>query len=424
MKFSSSSFKFLVSSFALLLAFGGTADAQWIIDGQQTQTLNLNVSDPQALYTDGSREITGPLPFASSLTATSGWFRANLPWDGTHTFFLVNEDEELINFSSSENVGLQIGQMIVRDTGLYQLSDGASVNMEDHTLYGGWQIEQVLPYDEAIISRGFADGKYMIAGEAATQPLKFAQSLTATNGALQIYSSDNADHLGFFKTLSFQDGLQFCTEGSASMLFGSGNAGLLVGMSSIVQLEYGKRINFETGELSGSTGAKEWRVATDPIDAAGIVSRGYADTHYLRSDTPLTAPLDFDPVYSGAAFKAYAVDDGITVGYFYPRTDENGLRLSGSTSSLLIGDPAEGLNLYASSLYYSGTGARIGFEDRELDGGQWTVTSSPTVAGGIVSKGYADGRYLQRTEGITTNRVIQAGDTLVISNGLITAINP
>jgi hypothetical protein len=29
-----------------------------------------------------------------------------------------------------------------------------------------------------------------------------------------------------------------------------------------------------------------------------------------------------------------------------------------------------------------------------------------------------------RTEGITTNHTVQAGDVLVISNGLITAINP
>ena len=51
-------------------------------------------------------------------------------------------------------------------------------------------------------------------------------------------------------------------------------------------------------------------------------------------------------------------------------------------------------------------------------------TENPTETTGIVNKGYADGRYLLRTTGITTNRVIQAGNTLVISNGLITAINP
>ncbi len=42
-----SSFIVLLSSFALLFALCAQADL-WIIDGQQTQTLNLNVSDPQA----------------------------------------------------------------------------------------------------------------------------------------------------------------------------------------------------------------------------------------------------------------------------------------------------------------------------------------------------------------------------------------
>jgi len=37
---------------------------------------------------------------------------------------------------------------------------------------------------------------------------------------------------------------------------------------------------------------------------------------------------------------------------------------------------------------------------------------------------YADTRYLMRSEGITTNHTVQAGDVLQIQNGLITAINP
>jgi hypothetical protein len=173
---------------------------QWIIDGQRVQALEIHVSDPQAVYTDGTREMTAPI--------------------------------------------------------------------------------------------------------------KFAQSHTATNGALQIYAKDSEEHFGYFKSLSFQDGLQFSTDQSAPLLFGEQTDGLMVGSSTLIQTGYGSRIDFETGNLTGSAGVK------------------------------------------------------------------------------------------------------------------WHVTENPTDDLGIVNKGYADGRYLLRTTGITTNRVIQAGNTLVISNGLITAIIP
>jgi len=186
----------------MLLALCAPVRAQqWIIDGQRVQSLEIHVSDPQALYTDGTREMTAPI--------------------------------------------------------------------------------------------------------------KFTQSHTATNGALQIYVPDSEDHHGFFKTLSFQDGLQFSTMHSDALFFGQNiSDGLLISPDSIMQLGYNTTINFETGNLTGAAGVK------------------------------------------------------------------------------------------------------------------WHVTENPTEALGIVNKGYADGRYLLRTTGITTNRVIQAGNTLVISNGLITAILP
>ena len=202
-----SSFIVHLSSFALFCAFAPlflcpfcVHAQQWILDGRQTQVFRLEVSDPQAVYTDGTREMTAPI--------------------------------------------------------------------------------------------------------------KFAQSHTATNGALQIYAKDSEEHFGYFKSLSFQDGLQFSTESSAALLFGEQTDGLMVGPSTLIQTGYGSRIDFETRSLTGSAGVK------------------------------------------------------------------------------------------------------------------WNVTENPTEATGIVNKGYADGRYLLRTTGITTNRVIQAGNTLVISNGLITAIIP
>jgi hypothetical protein len=178
----------------------GASAQQWIIDGQRIQALEIHVSDPQAVYTDGSRQMTAPI--------------------------------------------------------------------------------------------------------------KFTQSLTATNGALQIYARDSEDHHVYFKSLNFQDGLQFSTTQSDALLFGTPADGLLVSPNILMHLGYGTTIDFETGSLTGVTGVK------------------------------------------------------------------------------------------------------------------WHVTENPTEALGIVNKGYADGRYLLRTTGITTNRVIQAGNTLVISNGLITAILP
>ena len=179
----------------------GASAQQWILDGQRVQSLEIHVSDPQAVYTDGSRQMTAPI--------------------------------------------------------------------------------------------------------------KFTQSHTATNGALQIYATDSEEHHGYFKSLSFQDGLQFSTVHGNSLFFGQNSSdGLLISPDTIMQFGYGTTINFETGSLTGSAGVK------------------------------------------------------------------------------------------------------------------WHVTENPTEALGIVNKGYADGRYLLRTTGITTNRVIQAGNTLVISNGLITAILP
>ena len=282
---------------------------QWIIDGQRVQSLEIHVSDPQAVYTDGSRQMTAPLSFASSLTATGGLFRTYIPWsDQTADIFQLDGDDECIKLSSDPNVSFQVGGISITMSGLSGY--GVSVGFEDNTLFGPWKLNQVADNNSALLNRSYADSRYMRAASPATQSLTFAQSLTETNGALQIYAKDSEEHHGYFKSLSFQDGLQFSTDQSATLLFGEQNDGLMVGPSTILQTGYGLKIDFETGNLTGSAGVK------------------------------------------------------------------------------------------------------------------WHVTENPTEALGIVNKGYADGRYLLRTTGITTNRVIQAGNTLVISNGLITAILP
>jgi len=283
---------------------------QWIIDGQRVQSLEIHVSDPQAFYTDGSRQMTAPLSFASSLTATGGLFRTYIPWsEQTADIFQLDGDDECIKLSSDPNVSFQVGGISITMSGLSGF--GASVGFEDNTLFGPWKLNQVTDNNSALLNRSYADSRYMRAASPATQSLTFAQSLTETNGALQIYAKDSEEHHGYFKSLSFQDGLQFSTAHSDALFFGQNMSdGLLITPDTIMQSGYNTTIDFETGNLTGAAGAK------------------------------------------------------------------------------------------------------------------WHVTENPTEALGIVNKGYADGRYLLRTTGITTNRVIQAGNTLVISNGLITAILP
>ena len=92
---------------------------QWIIDGQCVQSLEIHVSDPQAVYTDGSRQMTAPLSFASSLAATGGLFRTYIPWsDQTADIFQLDGDDECIKLSSDPNVSFQVGGISITMSGL------------------------------------------------------------------------------------------------------------------------------------------------------------------------------------------------------------------------------------------------------------------------------------------------------------------
>ena len=56
--------------------------------------------------------------------------------------------------------------------------------------------------------------------------------------------------------------------------------------------------------------------------------------------------------------------------------------------------------------------------------GGWFLMSVENDPYTLLNRTYADTRHLKRTEGITVNHTIQAGDVLQIQNGIITAINP
>jgi len=231
-----------------------SAPAQtWIIDGQQTQTLNLNVSDPQAFYSDGSREMSAPLTFAPELSSVGPLIRATVPWDeAEYDFFIFDFDEQILDFCTQDAVGLLFENLYLNRRGLFERATGISINFEEQSLNGGWRVQNELDEPYAIISRGSADARYLRQDVQLTQSLDFDSSATSANGALQIYASDSEENFGFFKTLDFQDGLQFSTSHSAALFFGqNSNDGLLIGPNYIMQTGYGPQLDFEVGRLDG-----------------------------------------------------------------------------------------------------------------------------------------------------------------------------
>jgi hypothetical protein len=178
MKLRLSSFIFLFSSFALL----NTASAQWIIDGQRVQSLEIHVSDPQAFYADGSRPMTAPIVFSVS---SSGLFRATVPWSGEQAFFIADEGEEVLRLSDGDT-GLQLGSLILKPFVISQTSEGTTIDFGEHMLSGGWQIDEVLPYPEAIINRGYADTRYLLrtTGITTNRVIQAGNTLVISNGLI------------------------------------------------------------------------------------------------------------------------------------------------------------------------------------------------------------------------------------------------
>lgn len=297
-----SSFIFLLSSFALL----NTASAQWVIDGQQVQTLNLNVSDPQALYADGSREITGTLPFNSDLTATSGWFRANVPWESQEVqFFITNEDEEAIEFSNSGNVGLKLGVLTISENSLYHSDENVKVDWSSHMLEGGWQIDQVLPYSEALINRGYADARYLRKDIAATAPISFDPALTATSGLFRAYIPWS----GLTADLLQMDGDDECLKLSSDPNVSFQVGGITINQSGING--HGVSVGFEDNTLFGP-----WKLSQVTDNNSALLNRSYADSRYVMNgqdavalglDTAATGDYSIAAGYKNLASGKYSV---------------------------------------------------------------------------------------------------------------------
>jgi len=420
------SFMLHISSFALLFALSNTAIAQtWIVDGQQTQVLQLEVSDPQAVHTDGSRPMEASLEFSSSLVATSGLFRAYYDLEGKDVeFFIIDGDRGSVRLSSISNVGLELGPLNIKeDVIMFEDGEDNSIHFEEHCLYGPWRVDAVDDENESIINRSYADARYLRADIPLTAPIDFAESYSQTGAVFKAYAYDEETTIGYFYPRTDENGLILCGTGS-SLLIGSQNEGLSIYSSLLFHTGYGSRINFEAREFSGGA----WTVAENPTTSDGIVPKGYADARYLRADSPSMQPLTLAQslTATNGALQIYATDDEAHLGYFKSLSFQDGLQFSTSRSAaLFFGESSnDGLLIGPTYIMQTGYGPKLNLEAGRLEGVPWTVSEAPVNDQGIISRGYADVRYLMRSEGITTNRVIQAGDTLVISNGLITAINP
>jgi hypothetical protein len=380
MKTPISSFIIHISSFALLLALGGKANAQWIIDGRQVQTLNLNVSDPQALYADGSRELTGTIPLASSLAATGGIFRAYIPWDSQDAqFFVMNEDAEAFEFSDSGNVGPKLGALRVSENSLYHSDENVKIDWSSHMLEGGWQIDQVLPYDEALINRGYADTRYLRAEEPLTAPLSFNSASTATSGLFRAYNEWN----GAYEDLLVYDAdNELIKLGDLTTAFKIG--GLRIRQHDITDLDAGNiYISFEEGLLGGGN----WAVSCDPVDNGGIVSRGYADSRYVMNGQDSVA-LGLDTVATG--------DYSIATGYKNLASGKYSVAFNGAVDPE---EPEEGVFTNVASgmgsavfgwgNIASGNGA-VAFGWESVAGGDWSFAAGSSDAIGEFSTAFGE----------------------------------
>jgi hypothetical protein len=300
--------------------------------------------------------------------------------------------------------------MFINQGGLAQTTEGTAVDFGEHMLSGGWQIDEVLPYPEAVISRGYADTRYLRQAVDLTAALSFASSHTATGGMLRAYIPWAGQGADLFTFDDNDECIVFSTLQNVPLRIG----GVTTSVSGIEG--YGCGVGFEDNTLFGP-----WKLNQVTDNSLALLNRSYADSRYLRSDAQLDQPLVFTEslITTSGLFRAYFDPNGQYEDFFIVDGAYEVVRLSSTgNASLMVGDTSYGNGAIA----MSGSGNRIYLEDGLLDG-HWTV-NNPTVATEIVNRGYADSRYLMRTEGITTNRVIQAGDTLVISNGLITAINP
>lgn len=159
-----------VALFAFLVSFVANthASGSWLVDGQIVQT---PTADPDAIYIDGTRHMEAPLCFAPSVANPySKLFRAYIPWTEAYAdIFILDEDEEVLWLSTSQNINFGVGSLFISSTQLTSLSYGGSINFEERSLGGGgWILTTVENSSYAILNRTYADTRYIQRSEGIT----------------------------------------------------------------------------------------------------------------------------------------------------------------------------------------------------------------------------------------------------------------
>ncbi|MBN2162816.1 MAG: hypothetical protein JXR25_05105 [Pontiellaceae bacterium] len=203
----------------------------------------------------------------------------------------------------------------------------------------------------------------------------------------------------------------------ASLGFEAGHLAIY-GYGTIRYIGENTYISFEERSLGGDG----WITASVVDDPMAIMNRSYADNRYVRPDA-VTSQLVFDNALSqpdSGLFKAYAPWDGV-YDFFLFDEDEEAIHLSNGQAGFF---PTQDLYIFGSTVGDNNGGGRIDFAEYSLKGNLWGVDSVGPYDECIISRGFADNRYVLQSAGITTNYTVQAGDVLQIQNGVITAINP
>ncbi len=272
--------KCIISILCLLCLFVANTQAggSWLVDGQAVQALEVQTTnaDPDALYTDGTRTMQAPLAFDAAVSSpTNGLVRAYFAPEGGNVDLLVlDEDEEALWLSSSPNVALRIGDMLVSSSQMANIPAGTKVAFEDHMLEGGWMMDSVMDQPFAILNRSYADARYLRQASPITTPLLFDQSLsTPTNGLLQAWFEPEA---------AFVDLLILDGDEEVLWLSDSANVTLRVGdmylsSSSLFNVSSGARVSVEDRMFEGG-----WMTDSVPNHNLAVINRSYADTRYIK----------------------------------------------------------------------------------------------------------------------------------------------
>lgn len=169
-------------------------------------------------------------------------------------------------------------------------------------------------------------------------------------------------------------------------------------------------ISFEERLLAGGG----WMLMSVADDPWAILNRSYADGRYVQSSVQ----------NEHISLYCYADD---------PQQDHKKIIIRAAAPGVgdvtATVDPEEGFVVddeWGRAARISSSSMRLGTNDTEIEilGSEVYLYPDATDPDHALNQRAGDARYIQRTEGITTNYTFQAGDVLQIQNGIITAINP